>query len=517
MNLNSTNNKFWEDNNEFVGDSGSGGVVDAILSTTSTNPVQNKVITSATNEIRSDVSDLKEDLVVNLFDPTYYNATISGISFTFNETDKTYNISGTATGNVYPDIGSITLPAGTYKLISLSEGGTTTFRTNLYIASTSTLIAQDRGDGYVFTLESTTTLRLVLYINSGTTMNIVYKPMITTSTWATINNYVPYIGDKTSVIGNLAETQYQLFKSKLTGDKSRNNDVGWLVDVAKTWIDNADKIWYSYDGNLFKANVIETDGKYPMTCSVFAAAMLFGITFYNSKYNERTTNIENENGYKDNDLLTLLGSAASFTSGDFARYFVDKGYMFEPEPNLENVQMGDVLFVNNQPSDGGYFYNCDHMAIMAFKTSTAYVVWEVGDNNGPVQKSYNLSSASKVKFVARPSYNQRIVNTRVVHLSTAQFTAATPLTDLFNFEYPTTNGTSNMWKVTLLGTAYGTGATHSSIYLIRTNVSGAVTNKAPIYEGTGAGARKLDSAYQVYDAGGTYDQPVTVICEWLGF
>lgn len=469
------------------------------------------------NAIRNQIEPLQDVGVVNLFEPFFYNATVSGVSFVFNDSDNTYNISGTATENAYPEIGRITLPAGTYKLLSLSEAGSaTTFRTNLYVASASTMVAQDMGNGYVFTLDSTTTLRLVLYINSGTTMNIVYKPMITKSTWATINEYVPYIGEKTSVNGDLAETQHQLFKSKLTGDKSHNNDVGWLVDVAKTWTDNASLIWYSYDGNLFKPNVIETDGKYPMTCSVFAAAMLFGITFYNSKYNSRSTNIENECGYKDSNLLNLLSTATSFTSSDFAKYCVDKGYMFVPEPNLENVQMGDVLFVNNQASDGRYFYNCDHMAIMAYKTSATYVVWEVGDNNGPVQKSYNLSSASKVKFVARFPYNQRIVNTRAVYLPAAQFTSATPLTDLFDFKYTTPNGTANMWKVTLLGTAYGTGAAHSSIYLIRTNASGTVTDKAALYEGTGAGARKLDSSYRVYDAGGTYNQPVTVICEWLG-
>jgi len=60
MNLNSNNNKFWEDNNEFIGDSGSGGVVDAILSTTSTNPVQNKAITDKINSISSDVSGLAD-------------------------------------------------------------------------------------------------------------------------------------------------------------------------------------------------------------------------------------------------------------------------------------------------------------------------------------------------------------------------------------------------------------------------------------------------------------------------
>lgn len=48
MNLNSANNKFWEDNNAFIpGGSGATVTVDSALSGTSENPVQNKVIYTA--------------------------------------------------------------------------------------------------------------------------------------------------------------------------------------------------------------------------------------------------------------------------------------------------------------------------------------------------------------------------------------------------------------------------------------------------------------------------------------
>lgn len=60
MNLHTANNKFWETNNSFVAPEGGGGggsvTVDASLSSTSTNPVQNKVVYAAIQEINTALS-----------------------------------------------------------------------------------------------------------------------------------------------------------------------------------------------------------------------------------------------------------------------------------------------------------------------------------------------------------------------------------------------------------------------------------------------------------------------------
>lgn len=73
MNLHTSNNKFWETINNFVAPEGGGGggsvTVDTALSSTSTNPVQNKAIYAAiqgvTVTVDSSLSSTSENPVQN--------------------------------------------------------------------------------------------------------------------------------------------------------------------------------------------------------------------------------------------------------------------------------------------------------------------------------------------------------------------------------------------------------------------------------------------------------------------
>ena len=60
MNLHTANNKFQETNNNFIAPDGSGGggtiTVDTALSASSTNPVQNKAVYAAIQELNSAIS-----------------------------------------------------------------------------------------------------------------------------------------------------------------------------------------------------------------------------------------------------------------------------------------------------------------------------------------------------------------------------------------------------------------------------------------------------------------------------
>ena len=463
------------------------------------------------NQLEKEASNF----VVNLFNPVMDTKTVNGITYTFDDENNTYMITGTASANVYEILNTVTLDPGTYKLLGLTKNGsTTTFRINLYNNDPNNLIliTRDTGEGAIFTITKTETCRLVLYINSGTTVNMLFKPMITPNLNATINDYVPYTGKANTINKNIALLRYDLYKSMLTGDKIHNNNVGWMVDLAKTWTDNASKIWYSYEGNLFQDEVIITGNKYPMSCSVFTCAMIFGISYYNSKYNGKSINTANSYAYHDDILMKKLKDV--FASELLLPYFIKKGYAFVPEPDLSNIEMGDILFFNEGTSTMA-FKNVSHTAIFAYKTGTSqYKIWEVGDNRGPVESIYGSSKMSHLVFAVRVPYTSNQINNRKITLqSGTDFKGPVLLSSLFNFVL---NGKGNMWKVMLLGTAYAAGGDASSIYLIRTNATGAITGKTALFEGSSNAVRKLDSNYRIIDASGAYNLPVTITVEWIG-
>lgn len=471
------------------------------------------IIEEDVNRLDNETKQIKKNNITNLFNPYFYNQSDNGVTITYDETDKTYSVYGTALANMYPEIGTVTLQPGKYKLLGLSvPGGASTYRINMYTVPDNVMLVQDLGAGRVFELASEKTLRMVLYANAGTAMNFTFKPMITTYLDATIEDYVPYAGSNEKASNNIADLSLELFHSKLTGDKRHNDNVGWIVDVANSWTNHASDIWYSYDGNLFQDEVIQTSGKWPMTCSVFASAVLFGITFEGSKYNGKVANEYVEGAYRDGEYLDRMEDTDTlFTAAKILRYFVDKGYVFHPEKDLSNVEMGDLLFVNFQTTKGQYYYNGDHVCIFAYKNNSYYFVWEVGDDNGPVLHGYPYSfGESHIVFAARPPYPSEQANKRVVRLTS--FTAAVSLSSLFNFWK---NGTAHMWKVTLLGGAYAAGGANSSIYLLRTNLTGAISSAQALYEGSGTACRKLNGSYEVYDISGAYDQPVTVVVELI--
>lgn len=80
MNLNSANNKFWEDNNAFI-PGGSSVTVDSELSTSSTNPVQNKAIyTALGNKAGTSVATTSANGLMSSTDKTRLDAVYADYS-----------------------------------------------------------------------------------------------------------------------------------------------------------------------------------------------------------------------------------------------------------------------------------------------------------------------------------------------------------------------------------------------------------------------------------------------------
>ena len=178
--------------------------VDTELSTTSTNPVQNKAIANSIN-------DVQRQIRTNLLNPTAQTQTINGVTLT-NNGDGTYTVNGTANGRCAFRIGNITVKKDDYAKITGcpkngSEGTYSLQGTNNVDYS----LGSDIGSGHIFHNTSNyTEFYIYIIINSGTVCDsLLFKPMITTDLSATYDDFVPYTGDS----GRLNEDVAALFKA----------------------------------------------------------------------------------------------------------------------------------------------------------------------------------------------------------------------------------------------------------------------------------------------------------------
>lgn len=125
--------------------------------------------------------------------------TINDITITKNS-DGTYKVNGTATADVSEAICNNFIPmSGTWKLLGCPSGGSAnTYMLSAYVgywgAGSPNI---DTGNGTNITYTGNVKVRF--YIKSGTTCNnLIFKPMLTTDTSATINDFEPYTGNQPS-------------------------------------------------------------------------------------------------------------------------------------------------------------------------------------------------------------------------------------------------------------------------------------------------------------------------------
>ena len=171
-------------------------VVDAAMSDTSTNPVQNKVVTSNLNDIRKETT-------VNLLNPTLETSTIDGIKCT-NNGDGTYTLNGTVST---PSNRAIIVLQYCGDMIKkhLNENllligcpkHDESIDMNLHLDA-GISHAADSGNGRIFKFSQVAgdiPIKIEIGTNGTTVNNLVFKPMLTTNLNATYDDFVPYTGD----------------------------------------------------------------------------------------------------------------------------------------------------------------------------------------------------------------------------------------------------------------------------------------------------------------------------------
>lgn len=167
--------------------------------------------------------------------------------------------------------------------------------------------------------------------------------------------------------------------------------VSRLASCASTYINNKDDFVYGGNYSAFRPTVAPVGGKWEINCSTFAMLMAYGIRYENSAYQQGSgNNIIDDRFYEDKGMLDWFSTENEGQSGDYrwkytydlASYMYERGYCFEPNDDLSNVQPGDILFMKNQISGSegvSTFREIDHSAIFGWWVSdNSYIVFEVG-------------------------------------------------------------------------------------------------------------------------------------------
>ena len=197
--------------------------VDEELSPTSTNPVENKAIYDALNNLLpsktvsgnpiaiSDASGFNAKALIVSMNPIqdlhgysnpwaggawknkFQTTAISSGNFTVN-LDGTVTVNGSFSGTSQFTVGTFDFKANTqYKLVGCPNGGGGSSYA-LYARGAEGFNQQvDQGDGVTFTPETdiTTEIRVIIY-SGYTASNVLFKPMISTDTSVTYATFAPY-------------------------------------------------------------------------------------------------------------------------------------------------------------------------------------------------------------------------------------------------------------------------------------------------------------------------------------
>lgn len=198
------------------GDRGPAGsvVVDDALSSTSTNPVQNKVVKAEFDKIDDSLSALGK--CKNLLKYTLQTTTRNGVTCT-NNGDGTYTLNGTNKSNKEFTFAIYDINieyTGKVKVTGCPKNDNVAFLQIKYDNSWGKPSTWDFGKGVV--LENASKIGgMAILVREGKTLNnLVFKPMFTTNLNATYDDFVPYTGDGDTLTADVAELKNDLSNLK---------------------------------------------------------------------------------------------------------------------------------------------------------------------------------------------------------------------------------------------------------------------------------------------------------------
>lgn len=191
-----------------------------------------------------------------------------------------------------------------------------------------------------------------------------------------------------------------------------------IGNAALSYILHKDEFIYDGRYSAIRDQCIQVDGKWGLTCSIFAILLVFGVSYENSAFKRGSgNNILDPDCCPDIEMWDWFRTNWPGRYGDYqykytydlAEWCYNRGYCFKPNRDLSNIRPGDLLFMKNQltydhPST---FMDIDHSCVFAYwKNNNMYKVWEVGVL--PDEASYFRENLEEnCVLVARFPYGQK--------------------------------------------------------------------------------------------------------------
>lgn len=389
-----------------------------------------------------------------------YTTTENGITIT-QHADGTITAIGTATANVsFPIRGAndrivATLENGkTYRLSGCpSGGGSSKYGLDLRKTAFGNISYADYGNGATFTLTETGTYYPHIRIVNGQTVNLTFRPAIDERTVVEVETDILSAKDTVARnrirldtshvtqnnIVNTTTTYVQVYRYHIRPGYWTNplfkTDTGWTVspwltrndgsllypmpnneplptpnapiqrilDVINTYLEAGDNLVYGNTKTMFSeicTNEID--------CSTFVTALLYGITYENSRY-VRGSGLNNIFGdYLGDTLLYYdsdLGFWRRYVTDQMAQFFAILGRLFRVPQNANvacaMLQPGDILFSGLTSGDGGKYYGIIHcaMVIKTYPEDGAVLVAQAGDEQSEALIYNNENTVCKTSLI----------------------------------------------------------------------------------------------------------------------
>ena len=181
-----------------------------------------------------------------------------------------------------------------------------------------------------------------------------------------------------------------------------------IIEICNEYVQNAYLFTYGGKYAAFRHDVKPVNKRHEINCSTFSMLVSNGIKFQNTKYEGGTNSGIFRSEYADN-LTAWFSDGGSGDknikySRDIGKKLYDDGYGMIPDKDLSNLDTGDILFFNLDPSNDRPnidFMGIDHSAIFGYRFGDGYVIYEVGDDKGPKRVLKSKNSMSKVVLVGK--------------------------------------------------------------------------------------------------------------------